>query len=73
MVEGRNVHKWLIRLLVTLLLAVAPPSEAQQPGKMPRVGYLSGSGTVADRGPYFDALRQGLQSWGYYEGKNITY
>ena len=67
------IQKFLISLLITLLLAVASPGRAQQPGKIPRVGYLSGTGSSADRGPYFEALRQGLHALGYVEGKNIAF
>jgi putative ABC transport system substrate-binding protein len=59
--------------LCALLLAFKVAAQTQQSGKMPRVGYLSGTGSAADRGPYFEALRQGLQALGYTEGKNIAF
>jgi putative ABC transport system substrate-binding protein len=50
---------------------VAPcfPSEAQQPTKIPRIGYLGGFSTDSTR---IDAFRQGLRELGYVEGKNIV-
>jgi putative ABC transport system substrate-binding protein len=54
-------------LVALILLAVAVIVEAQQPKKVPRIGYLGGSG--ASR---IDAFRQGLRELGYVEGKNIV-
>jgi putative ABC transport system substrate-binding protein len=47
-------------------------AEAQQPvAKLPRVGFLSGSGDAKNPGPSVEAFRQGLRELGYVEGKNI--
>jgi putative tryptophan/tyrosine transport system substrate-binding protein len=59
-------------LFVALLLAVAVIAEAQQPTKIPRIGYISGTGNETNQGPYVEALRQGLRELGYIEGKNFT-
>ena len=40
--------------------------------KIPRIGYVSGTGSPADAGPYIEALRQGLRDLGYVDGKNIA-
>ena len=45
---------------------------AQQPAKIPRIGYVSGSGSASDQGPYVEALRQGLRDLGYIEGKHFV-
>ena len=58
-------------LVVAVLLAVAVLAEAQQPTKIPRIGYLSGAGDPTNPGPYVEAFRQGLRDLGYIEGKNI--
>ena len=55
-----------------LLLSWTLPIEAQQPTKIPRIGYVSGTGDATNQGPYVEALRQGLRELGYVEGKNIT-
>ena len=62
--------KILIWLLVTILLTTALPAEAQQAKKIPRIGYLSGTGSEA---PTVEAFRRGLRDLGYIEGKNILF
>jgi putative ABC transport system substrate-binding protein len=49
-------------------LAFGAAAEAQQPTKVPRIGYLS-LGTPTYRN---DAFRQGLRQLGYVEGKDIV-
>jgi hypothetical protein len=46
--------------------------EAQQPARIPRIGYVSGTGDAFNQGPYVEALRQGLKGLGYIERKNIV-
>jgi len=60
----------LISSLVLGLLVIPPLSEAQQAGKVPRVGFLVGSST-AQAADWIDAFRQGLRELGYIEGKTI--
>jgi ABC-type uncharacterized transport system substrate-binding protein len=59
--------KILIWLLTTFLLGTVY-AQAQQPGKIPWVGYLAGTGS----GPS-PAFIQGLRDLGYVEGKNIAF
>ena len=59
-------------LLVVMLLAVAVIAGAQQPTKVPRIGYVSGTGDGTNQGQYIEAFRQGLRDLGYVEGKNIV-
>ena len=59
-------------LVAVVLLAVAVIAEAQQPKKIPRIGYVSGTGDATNQGPYVEALRHGLRHLGYIEGKNIV-
>lgn len=67
------VSKSLFSLaLSTLFFALSVPAEGQHPAKIPRIGYISGTGNATDQGPYVDALRQGLRHLGYVEGKNIA-
>src|SRR6185503_20242011 len=58
-------------LVLTILLAICPSAKAQQPKKIPRIGYLSGAGDPSNTGPNVEAFRRGLQELGYIEGKNI--
>jgi putative ABC transport system substrate-binding protein len=54
-------------LVAVVLLALGVTAEAQQAKKVPRIGFLSGSGN-----PFaVEAFRQGLRDLGYTEGKNI--
>jgi len=57
-------------LFAGALLAVAIMVEAQQPTKVPRIGFLTAtsSSTISDRS---EAFRQGLRELGYMEGKSI--
>src|SRR5690349_1420051 len=47
-------------------------AEAQHPAKIRRIGYVSGTGSVSNPGPYVEALRQGLRDLGYTEGKDFV-
>jgi putative ABC transport system substrate-binding protein len=54
------------------LFALCASVQAQQAAKIPRIGYVSGTGNASDQGPYVEALRQGLRDLGYIEGKNFA-
>lgn len=58
-------------LLATLLLTTAQAAQAQQPAKIPRIGFVSGIGDPNTPGLQVEAFRQGLLELGYIEGKNI--
>ena len=58
-------------LLMTVLLITAPVAPAQQPMKVPRIGFLITSSPAAIA-PRMDAFRQGLGELGYVDGKNIV-
>jgi putative tryptophan/tyrosine transport system substrate-binding protein len=63
---------WPSRFLVVLILfTLSIPAEAQQPKKVPRLGYLAFA-TPDAQSARTEALRQGLRDIGYVEGKNIT-
>ena len=64
--------KLLFCLLMTVLLMTAPLVEAQQPGKIFRIGFLD-SGTASGSAALVDAFRQELSKLGWIEGKNITF
>ena len=61
----------LISALVLGLSATPLPVEAQQAGKVYRIGYLF-TGTSARDKSLLAAFQQGLQELGYLEGKNIV-
>src|SRR6266540_3570208 len=58
-------------LVVALLLAVAVIADAQQAGKIFRIGYLDNS-TASGIAVLLEAFRQELGKLGWIEGKNIT-
>jgi putative ABC transport system substrate-binding protein len=54
-----------------MLLALCLTAEAQQPKKVPRIGYLAtGSASAVSR--LTEAFREGLRELGYVEGKDIA-
>ena len=57
--------------ILFVLLAVAVIVEAQQPTKVPRIGYLS-SRDPATESVRSDPVRQALRELGYVEGQNIV-
>jgi putative ABC transport system substrate-binding protein len=64
-------RKFLKLILGVMLLALCTSAEAQQAGKVPRIGYLDpGSPEASLR--QIEALRMGLVELGYLEGKNIV-
>ncbi len=70
------VIRTAVQALVTLSLGLlAPPLavNAQQPVRVPRVGYLSlGPPSDPARQRTLEAFRQGLRELGYVEGQNIA-
>ena len=54
--------------ICALLFAIGSSAQAQQPGKIPWVGYLAGSGSSPNQ-----AFVQGMRDLGYIEGKNIGF
>jgi ABC-type uncharacterized transport system substrate-binding protein len=64
--------KLLFWLLITVLRITAPLVEAQQTGKIPRIGFLDNS-TASGSAVLVDAFRQELGKLGWIEGKNIAF
>ncbi len=54
-----------------MLLALCFSAEAQQPAKIPRIGFLDNS-TAAGSAVLVEAFRQELRKLGWIEGKNIA-
>ena len=64
-------HSVLCLALCAMLFALCLPAQAQQPTKIPRIGYLTGTSVaVASARP--EGFRQGLRELGYVEGSNIV-
>ena len=60
-----------MRRLATFFLTTASLAEAQQPKKVPRVGYLSAFDAARDS-TRAEAIRLALRELGYIEGQNIA-
>ena len=57
--------------LCALLFALGVSAQAQQPAKVPRIGYLTNE-SLSALSARTEAFRQGLRELGYLEGKNIV-
>ena len=64
--------KICVWLLTTVLLSTAPLAEAQQPKKVPRIGYLS-SGDPASESARSEGVLLALRELGYIEGQNVAF
>ncbi len=65
--------KWPGLSVIAFVLVVTwAMAQAQPQAKIPRIGYVSGTGDATNQGPYVEALRQGLRELGYVEGKNFA-
>src|SRR5262244_1068403 len=67
-----QMKKQILALSIgAMLLAVCGSVEAQQPGKIFRIGFLDGS-TAAGMAVLLEAFRQEMSKLGWVEGKNFT-
>ena len=63
--------KKIILALCSVLLAPCSAAEAQQPGKVPQIGYISPR-DPASESSRSEAIRLALRELGYIEGQNIA-
>jgi putative ABC transport system substrate-binding protein len=63
--------KHIIVVLIPILFALSFPAEAQQPKKVPRIGFLDPTSAPVSAARV-EAFRQGLRKFGYTESKNIA-
>jgi len=64
-------HSVLVVALCSMLVALCPSTEAQQPKKVRRIGYLSAS-DAAQESTRAEGIRLALRERGYIEGQNIA-
>src|SRR5947208_16348268 len=70
--EKKNMKKRItLWLLATLFLANVSLADAQQTGKILRIGFLDNS-TASGSAGLLEAFRQEMNMLGWFEGKNIT-
>jgi putative tryptophan/tyrosine transport system substrate-binding protein len=67
----RGLCTVVLLALCASLLSLSASAQAQQPGKIFRIGYLDNS-TPSGSVVLVDALRQELSNLGWIEGKNIA-
>ena len=69
--SGKNRHVKTVLLLIGLMWTMILSAEAQQPKKVPQIGYVfnTSHSAAAFR---VEAFRQGLRELKYVEGKNIV-
>jgi putative ABC transport system substrate-binding protein len=65
---NKRLNVWL---LATLFLAIASLADAQQTGKVSRIGFLDNS-TASSIAIFLEAFRQELSKLGWIEAKNVT-
>jgi putative ABC transport system substrate-binding protein len=63
-------RKILIWSMAIVVLAIVQSVQAQQSGKIARVGLLFIGGTDQ---PYLESFKQGMRDLGYVEGKNVVF
>src|SRR2546428_9743927 len=65
--------KTIVKLLVIMSMFVESAlAEAQQPKKVPRIGYLNPGSSPSRPDPRIKAFQLGLRELGYVEGKDIV-
>src|SRR6266498_457563 len=57
--------------LSAILFTLSAPAEAQQPGRVPRIGILV-PGSASGYGSRIEAFRKGLHELKYVEGQNVN-
>jgi putative ABC transport system substrate-binding protein len=70
-IERSKSKKLFSLALCALLFALCSSAQAQQPGKVYRIGYLTARSAASER-PRIAAFQQALQELGYAEGKNLV-
>jgi putative ABC transport system substrate-binding protein len=66
------MRKYVICLtLCAMLFALCFSASAQQPVKIPRIGFVTSAGNRNSPGLRVEAFQRGLRELGYVEGKNI--
>ena len=69
--RAMNKARWLSIVAAAMLLAVSVIAGAQQPKKVPRIGFIS-TASLSSLASRLDAFRQGLRDLGYVEGRTLV-
>jgi putative tryptophan/tyrosine transport system substrate-binding protein len=71
LISGLCPLPFALSLVGAMVFALCVIAEAQQPKKLPRLGYLVTAGDPGNLDVPDKAFRQGLRDLGYVEGENI--
>jgi len=63
--------KIVVLIVEVLCFGFLAAADAQQTGKMPRIGYIGGGTGASGSSSLLAGFREGLRDYGYVEGKNI--
>ena len=69
--QRKNEEKIHVLTSCAVLFALCVSADAQQTGKIPRIGFLDAS-TASGSAVLLEVFRQELSKLGWIEGKNIT-
>src|ERR1044071_2936032 len=69
-IRNSKNRKLVACFVYAILVALCGSAEAQQPGKIPKIGLL-GAGPASR--PWHSSFKQEFQKLGYIDGKNITF
>ena len=69
--EGGKTDMWCraVGIIALAILLAALRADAQQPAKVPRIGFLC---VLSGPSPHTEAFEQGLRSLGYVEGRDVA-
>src|SRR5258706_16418091 len=73
-IPGLRDERMRRRKFMSLLGGAAaawPIGAHAQPTRVARIGYVSGTGSAADPGPFVEALQQGMREHGYVDGMDF--
>ena len=70
--NSSNLERASIVAIVVALIMSGARTEAQQPNKIPRIGFITATGNSMAPGPQVEAFQQGLKDLGYMEGENCV-
>ena len=67
-----NLQWVAIVAIIVALVMIGVRTEARQPNKIPRIGFITATGNSMAPGPQVEAFRQGLKDLGYIAGNNCV-
>ena len=69
-IRNSKNRKLVACIVYAMLVALCGSAEAEQPGKVPKIGLLGGGPASL---PWHSSFKQEFQKLGYIDGKNVTF